>query len=350
MRDPAVRADLRRTLPASMPGLVVRALALRRAAGLAPPVFISCDNVPHNGRLLRQVCLDMAAVRDDALASWIARHVQFPNSVVDRIVPAAGDADRALASRLIGVVDTAAVVTEPFSQWVIEAFDGPRPLWEAAGAEFVRDVSPWEVSKLRLLNGGHLALACLGLLAGCSTVAEAMDEPALADYAQRLLVDEQRTTLPPSGHDIRAYALQLLERWRNPAMAHRLDRVGRNASGKLHARLLAGLLRHLDAGRDAPLTTLAVAAWIWCASGHHPGGRVLVAEDRLHSRLLYLGRTSGGDLARLVRGFLSLQEVFGDALPRHDGWVERLVCDVRDLQRHGALAVVQAALRGARAA
>ena len=159
--DPEVAADLLGRRPRSVPGLLVQALALRRAAGLAPPVLISCDNVTGNGRLLRQVCLDMAALQSDTLAAWIERHVQFPCSMVDRIVPATTEADRELAASLIGVEDAAPVTAEPFLQWVIEHFDGPRPHWEAAGAEFVHDVAPWEASKLRLLNGGHLALACL---------------------------------------------------------------------------------------------------------------------------------------------------------------------------------------------
>lgn len=343
----AVMADLRdRRLCTSVPGLLVRTLALRRSAGLAPPVFISCDNVPCNGRLLRQICLDMAALQDDALAGWIERHVQFPCSVVDRIVPAIGEADRAFASRIIGMQDAAAVVTEPFCQWVIERFEGPRPLWEAAGAEFVGDVALWEASKLRLLNGGHLALACLGLLAGFTTVAETMSEQLLGMYALRLLVDEQRPTLPPSHHDLRAYVLRLLERWRNPAMAHRLERVGRNASGKLHARLLAALLQHLDAGRPAPLTVLAVASWIWCASGRHPTGKALIAEDHLRPELLRLGREAVDDPGRLVTGFLGLRQVFGDELPLCKGLVPRLTHAVRELQQDGALGAVRTALQG----
>jgi len=345
-RNQAVTADLQGMRPRSVPGLLVQALARRRAAGLPPPVCLPCDNLPRNGRLLRQVCLDMAALRSDMLAGWIERHVQFPCSMVDRIVPAASAADRALAAGLIGVQDAVPVTTEPFSQWVIERFHGPRPCWEMAGAEFVDDVAPWEASKLRLLNGGHLALACLGLLAGFTTVAEAMDEPVLSTYVLRLLVDEQRLTLPPSDHDIRAYAFQLLERWRNPAIAHQLERVGRNASGKLYARLLAGLLIQLDAGRPAPLTVLAVAAWIWCASGRHETGRTLVAEDHLERESLRLGRDCEGDAQRLVHGFLGLREVFGDDLPQRKGFVRQLVHAVRDLQKDGALGAVSAALRG----
>jgi fructuronate reductase len=343
--DPEIAADLQGRRPRSVPGLLVKALQLRRAAGLAPPVLVSCDNVLGNGRLLRQVCLDMAALQNDALANWIERQVQFPCSMVDRIVPATTDDDRELAAELIGRDDAAPVTTEPFCQWVIERFDGPRPFWEAAGVEFVDDVAPWETSKLRLLNGGHLAIACLGLLAGFTTVAEAMGEPALAAYALRLLIDEQRLTLPPSDHDIRAYAHQLVARWRNPAIAHELVRVGRNASGKLHTRLLAGLLLHLDAGRPAPLTVLAVASWIWCASGRDRFGKALLAHDHLQLELLRLGRDSGGDAQQLVLGFLGLREVFGDELPRHQGFVEQLVQAVRSLQQDGALGAVSAALK-----
>lgn len=344
--DAAVQADLMRPWPCSVPGLLVRGLALRRAVGLAPPVLISCDNLAGNGRLLRQVCVDMAALHDDGLAAWIARHVQFPCSVVDRIVPVADAADRRSAEALLGMSDAAPVVAEPFSQWVIQHFDGPRPRWEAAGAQFVDDVGPWELSKLRLLNGGHLALACLGLLAGCTSVAEVMAEPLLERYALRLLIDEQAPTLPPAGHDLRAYAHQLVARWRNPRIAHQLERVGRHASGKLPARLLAGLRCNLAQGRPAPLTLLAVAAWIWCASGHDPQGRALLAEDALQQRLARLGREAGHDAARLVQGFLGLHEVFGDDLARHPSLAAGLTEAVRRLQADGALATVSAALDG----
>ena len=173
-----------------------------------------------------------------------------------------------------------------------------------------------------------------------------MDEPVLSAYALRLLVDEQRPTLPPSNHDIRAYARQLVGRWRNPAIAHQLERVGRNASRKLYTRLLAGLLMHLDAGRPAPLTVLAVAAWICCASGRHLRGRALAAHDHLQPELLRLGRHAGEDAQRLVRGFLGLREVFGDKLPLHEGLVRQLVHAVHSLQQDGALGAVSAALQG----
>jgi fructuronate reductase len=125
------------------------------------------------------------------------------------------------------------VSAEPFRQWVIEHFHGPRPRWDAAGAEYVPDVTAWEASKLRLLNGGHLAVACLGALAGCTSVADAMAVPGFTAYALRFMLNEQKPTLPPSNHDIDAYARQLLARWRNASISHQLDRVRRDGSAKL---------------------------------------------------------------------------------------------------------------------
>ncbi|MGQ3055208.1 MAG: mannitol dehydrogenase family protein [Roseateles sp.] len=343
-QDAAVRADCHRPWPCTMPGLLVRGLAMRRMAGLAPPVLISCDNMPANGRQLRQICMDMAALQDDGLADWIGRNVQFPSSMVDRIVPATTEADRRCADALLGLTDAVPVSTEPFSQWVIEHFEGPRPLWEAAGAVFVDDVAPWEAAKLRLLNGGHLALACLGLLAGCATVAEVMAEPLMRRYALRLLIDEQQPTLPPGGPNISAYAHELVERWSNPRIAHHLERVGRNASGKLAARLLAGLRLNLASSRPAPLTLLAVAAWMRCASGHDPQGSALLRSDSLGDTLCRVGREAGDDAARLVDGLLSLREIFGDDLQRQPLVVAGLREGVRRLQCDGAVAAVGAAL------
>jgi fructuronate reductase len=188
-RLPVVQDDLRRRRPRTAIGILVDGLQQRRARGAAPPVVISCDNLPANGRVLRQVCIDFAALQDDRLADWIARHVQFPGTMVDRIVTAATSRDLERAASALGLVDAMPVCAEPFYQWVIEQFEGPRPRWDAAGAEYVADVTAWEASKLRLLNGGHLAMACLGRLAGCATVADAMEVPGFNAFALRFMLE-----------------------------------------------------------------------------------------------------------------------------------------------------------------
>lgn len=337
---PAVQQDLRLRHPATAIGVLVDGLRQRHAGGIDAPVVLCCDNLPSNGPLLRQMCIDFAALQNDRLAAWIAGQVQFPSTMVDRIVSATTDQDRDQARAALGLIDAAPVSAEPFSQWVIEHFDGARPRWDLAGAQYVPDVGPWEASKLRLLNGGHLAIACLGLLAGCKTVADAMAVPGFSAYALRFMVDEQKPTLPASNHDISAYARQLLARWRSCGIVHQLERVARDASAKLPTRLLASLRDNRQAGREAPCTILAVAAWMRCVCGIDDAGRAIGLSDplsqQLHSTL------AGADPASLVDALLGAKEVFGEDLPGDIRLRHSLIKAVGVLQQRGARCAVMA--------
>jgi fructuronate reductase len=340
---PEIQADLRSDHPGSVPGLITAGLDRVRELGLQPPVLISCDNLPRNGSTLRQAVVDFAAMKDDALAGWIARTVQFPSSVVDRIVPSAGQSDAVDARRVLGLSDQNAVSAEPFRQWVLEHFDGPRPLWECGGAEFVSDVSPWEASKLRLLNGTHLAIAFLGALAGMRTVAEFVAEPAFSAYAMRLMLDEQKPTIPPSDHDIAAYAHQLLQRWRNPEIAHQLTRVGRNGSEKLEARLLAPIRENLRFDRPIACACLAVAAWICCMHLQATGRSWFQFEDPLlDAKTLRCWAKASPEEAAAV--LLENTHVFGDDLPRSRRFREAIGSAVSRLAARGPHAAVSSLL------
>jgi len=338
---PEVLKDLQAAKPSSALGVLVAGLARLRKAGRRAPVVMCCDNLASNGRTLRRAAMDYAALFDDGLSNWIGRSVQFPSSMVDRIVPATTEADLADAAALLGMTDKAPVSTEPFRQWVIEDFDGPRPRWEAVGAEFVPDVAPWEASKLRLLNGTHMAIAYLGALAGFRTVADVVGDEAFAAYALCFMLDEQMPTMPASGHDITAYAHQLLERWRNPGIAHQLSRVGRNGSEKLQTRLLASIGENLRAGRAVPCTTLAVAAWICCSTGRLGQTHAVEMEDPLGGRMRALGVAAGDDAERLTGLVLEQEDVFGQELPRCEAFRAGLASAVRALRErspHEAIA------------
>jgi fructuronate reductase len=334
-QHPDIQHDLRTGIPQSAVGVLVEGLAQARRTRRRPPTVMSCDNLASNGRTLRQAAMDYAALHDDSLAEWIGASVQFPCSMVDRIVPATTEADRADVKAILGFQDAAPVSAEPFRQWVIEAFEGPRPRWEEAGAEFVPDAAPWEASKLRLLNGTHMAIAYLGALSGLRTVAEFVADPAFASYALRFMLREQMPTMPPSGHDITAYAHQLLQRWRNPGIVHQLTRVGRNGSEKLQTRLLASLHENMMAGRSAPCTLLAVAAWICCASGRTGRGEPTQMEDPLDHRMKAIGAKAENDAERLADLALDVEEVFGTELPRCGKFRTSLAQAVAALQRDG---------------
>src|SRR6185369_5276298 len=182
-------------LPRSVPGFLVEALRRRRTARTHAFTVLCCDNLPHNGRTVAGIVTRFAALCDPALAGYIRNEVAFPSTMVDRITPATTPEDRIAISARLGVEDAAPVVTEPFSQWVIEdRFAQGRPDWSIAGAEFVTDVAPYETMKLRLLNGSHSTLAYLGYLAGYETVADTMRDANYRRLAEGVM-DDAATTL-----------------------------------------------------------------------------------------------------------------------------------------------------------
>ncbi|SCX44433.1 fructuronate reductase [Klenkia marina] len=279
--DPAIAADLAGG-PVSAVGTVARALAVRARGCAAPVAVVSCDNLAGNGPATRRVVTDFVAASRwadaDAVLAWIDDAVTFPSTLVDQIVPAATDEVRRAAAAELGVVDELAVVAEPWRQWVVEdAFPGPRPAWHLAGAQLVPDVAPFQLTKLRLLNGAHSLLAYTGLAAGCTTVADVLATTWGADLV-RGLAAEVAPTLPAGGPDPAGYAEALVGRFANPGTRHRLAQIGGDGSAKARERWFAPLRELRTAGRPAPVLETALAAW---ANATRPaaGGQLFGTTD-----------------------------------------------------------------------
>ncbi|MFJ3035496.1 mannitol dehydrogenase family protein [Curtobacterium pusillum] len=248
-----------------VPARLVAGLDARRAAGSGRIALVSLDNLTHNGEVLRQAVL--GATADPELRSWIEANVSFPSSMVDRITPATTEADVADLAALPGALagDRVPVVTEPFSEWVLEdAFDGiDRPAWQTAGVRIVDDVTPYEQRKLWLLNGSHSLLAYLGLQLGHETVASAMDDPVCRAAVEQLW-DEAALELPLPAAEITAARDALVDRFANPRIRHTLRQIASGGSEKLPVRVV-DVLRHRlardpSAGIGAGAAT-AIAAW-----------------------------------------------------------------------------------------
>jgi fructuronate reductase len=302
--------------PRSAPGFLVEALRRRREAGVAPFTVVCCDNLPSNGRTVRTVVTRLATLQDPDLGCWVAGEVAFPSTMVDRIVPATTDADRAtLASR--GIEDAWPVVTEPFTQWVIEDhFTSGRPRLEEAGVEIVADVAPYEVMKLRLLNGSHSTLAYLGYLAGYETVSTAMADPAFARFIMAFMDEDVTPTLRmPPGADLTAYKASLIGRFTNPALQHRTWQIAMDGSQKLPQRLLGTIRDRLKSGAPVGRLALSVAAWMRYATGIDEQAQPIDVCDPLSERLVRIGQENGFDAGRLAPAYLAMTEIFGNDLP-----------------------------------
>jgi len=328
--------------PGSAVGLIAAALDARRLSHGKPFTVLCCDNLPHNGRLVRGLVLEFARRRDEALAHWIERHVTFPSTMVDRIVPATTDADVADNDAALGLVDAAPVVCEPFRQWVIEdAFVGARPPWEEAGAELVDDVAPFETMKLRLLNGSHSALAYLGYLAGHEFIYQVAGEPAFATYMRALMGEAVPTLRVPSRVDLGGYRDTLVRRFVNPALPHRTKQIAMDGSQKLPQRLLGTVRDNLASGRPITRLALAVAAWMRYVGGRDESGSTIEVADPLASTFASIADAHRGDPAAHARALMGIRAVFDDDLPNDARFARPVTAWLESLYAHGAVRTVQ---------
>jgi fructuronate reductase len=335
--DPLLVNDLAGGPPRSAIGRLVRGLQRRSQGCGAPITVLSCDNLTANGavlkRLVGEFCEALPRAEADRLAGWIAAHVTYPCSMVDRIVPTTADADRDIARSILGLVDEGLVVAEPFRQWVIEDdFAADRPAWELAGVQLTRDVAPYELMKLRILNGSHSTLAYLGALNGYETVAETVADESLLAIARNLIVEDVIPTLAvPEGMDLAAYGEQVLTRYANPVLAHRTVQIAMDGSQKLPLRLLGTVRDNLRVGRHARWAAYGVAAWMaYVASPAARTGMALPIDDPMADRLT-AGARGSGRAAAVVDALLGFTEIFGEDLPQVDWFRSELISGVEEL-------------------
>jgi fructuronate reductase len=340
--DPQVAADSADlSAPQTAPGYLVAALAARRAAGLAPFTAISCDNLPHNGRRLRNAVLDLAARHDAALAEWIEREGAFPETMVDRIVPATTDADIAALEARLGVEDRAMVKTEPFTQWVIEdRFCGPRPDF-GAGVQITAAVAPWEEAKLRLLNGAHSGIAYLGGLAGIDHVHEVLENPAARRFVEGLWDEAEATLSPPPELDVAAYRHDLMARFNNSTLMHRTRQIAMDGSQKLPQRLVATIAARRARGEGITMLALAVAAWMRWQGALDDSGAAYVVDDPMAA--VTAERLKGASTAEAqVDALLGIEAIFPSALAADPVVRAALVGHLESLSIKGAIATIEA--------
>lgn len=332
--DVDVQHDLAHpAMPRTALGFVVQALALRRAVGIAPFTVLSCDNLPGNGQLTHHLLTQFAESRDPGLGRFVRDSVASPSCMVDRIVPATTDVDRAMIAAQLGLTDAWPVLAEPFFQWMIEDnFPLGRPEWEIAGVEFTTDVAPFEAMKLRLLNGAHTTIAAMGRLTGMGTVADTISHPVIRAFIRAYWAEVTPTIAP--GIDVTAYTTRLLARFDNTALQHKTAQIATDASLKLPQRVLAPLRELLSKGREAPFLTFAVAVWIRSSQGSdQTGGSLPLSDPQLQGWTTLPGPET--PVAETARAFAHFAPVFGDLTS--PALVAGLASALADIQRVGVI-------------
>ena len=321
--------------PRSAPGFVTRAIAMRREQALAPFTVLCCDNLPANGRTARNVTARLAALQNRDLGSYITGTIAFPSTMVDRIVPATTDADRDRIAVSLGLRDSWPVMAEVFTQWVIEDhFPSGRPDWAAT---FVGDVGPFETMKLRLLNGSHSCIAYLGYLCGYETVADAMQDQAIAEFVKRFMDEEATPTLAvPAGADVTGYKAALINRFCNPSLRHRTWQIAMDGSQKLPQRFLGTVRDRLKTGGSITCLAMGVAAWMRYVTGIDEKQNPIDVRDPLRDELRKRADAAGLNAARLAPALLDMEQIFGKDLPTHEIFVKAVTSSLDSLINQGA--------------
>jgi mannitol 2-dehydrogenase len=335
---PAVAADLAPgAVPATVFGLVVEGLARRRAAGIAPFTVMSCDNIEGNGHVARRAFGAFARLRDPALGEWVEREVRFPNSMVDRITPVTPPEAEAEVLRRTGIDDKWPVITEAFTQWVLEdSFTLGRPPYEQVGVQLVQDVAPYELMKLRLLNATHQGIAYFGYLCGYRLVHDAVRDPLFDRFLMRYMDREATPTLRPiPGVDLDLYKRTALERFGNPAIGDTIARLCAESSDRIPKWVLPVIRERLAVDGEIDCAAAIVASWARYADGIDEQGEPIDVVDPLRDELMPLARRQRTDPV----AFLRARAVFGDLIdePR---FVRAYLATLESLYAKGARATL----------
>jgi mannitol 2-dehydrogenase len=257
---------------------------------------------------------------------------------VDRITPATTDADRAEIAGRFGIDDRWPVVCEPFVQWVLEDdFAAGRPPYEHAGVQLVGRVEPYELMKLRLLNGSHQALGYFAYLAGYRLVHEAAQDPLFQAFLLGYMDREATPTLSPvPGVDLARYKHTLLERFANPQIRDTIARLCAQSSDRIPKFLLPVIRRQLATGGEIKRSAAVVASWARYAEGVDEQGQPIDVVDRYSGRLTSLARRQRED----PTAFIANRDLFGD-LAGDERFVTAYRSALASLHQHGARATLE---------
>jgi mannitol 2-dehydrogenase len=341
---PDIRHDAENfTTPRTAFGLILAGLKRRRDVGIPPFTVMSCDNIPGNGHVTQNAVVGLARLIYPELAAWVAANVAFPNGMVDRITPATSQRERDVLAQEFGIVDQWPVFCEEFKQWVLEDhFPAGRPALERVGVQFVDDVAPFEFMKIRILNGGHATIAYPAGLLDIHFVHEAMQEPLIKAFLEKVEREEIIPTVPPvPDTDLDAYFALIDRRFSNPKIGDTISRLCLDGSNRQPKFILPTALDRVKANRSVTGLALVSALWARYCFGESDSGKPIPPNDPNWDRLTPLARQAKAD----PRAWLTMTDIFGE-LATNAVYVAAFTTALTSLWSQGTRATLEAYLAG----
>ena len=329
--------------PKSVFGLIIAGLKKRREAGLAPFTVMCCDNIPGNGEVTEATIVGLAKLSDPDFAHWIHENVAFPNAMVDRITPATGERELKITHDTYGIDDNWPVFCEEFKQWVLEDnFPLGRPALEEAGVTFVKDVAPYELMKLRILNGGHAAIAYPAALMDIHFVHESMENDLIRRFLAKLEKEEIIPIVPPVPDTSLDDYFDLIERrFLNPKIGDTIPRLAQDGSNRQPKFILPSTADRLSKGLDVQGLALVSALWCRYFEGKSDSGKDIVFNDPNADRVHEAAIKSQSD----PLAFLELKDIFG-SVGTNPVFTKRFVEGLTSLRKVGTAETLTRYLEG----
>ena len=334
LAHPTIQDDLKTRRAATVYGFLAQLLAIRAAAKQGGIGIYCCDNLRENGALLgRNFFAFLVAAQLDEAAAWAKTHVTFPCAMVDRITPRTTPELNAEIQTLFPQHAANPIQSETYAQWVIEKTTPQHlPPLSQVGAEFVESVHPYENAKIRILNGGHTALAYFAALANYPTFAQAMRDPKLRTHFEQLMA---REILPALGDDLpfnkQTYAAEVAARFCYAAIADRVARICMDGFAKTQLFIRPTVEDCLAQGITPKYAIASIASWYVFARRYadeksaqleHPIPYFEPNWDLLAPTLAV-----GGELK-----FAHLPELWGDLPKRYGDFAAQLIQSIQQVQ------------------
>jgi mannitol 2-dehydrogenase len=320
-------------------GLIVQALKKRREAGINPFTVMSCDNIPHNGSVVKGVVVGLTKLFDEELAQWISQNVGFPNSMVDRITPMTGEKERKFIKDELGYEDAWPVFCEPFKQWILEDdFPSGRPALERVGVQFVEDVRPYELMKIRILNGAHAALCYAAALLELEHVHDAMEHPTISAFLDTVQRTEVIPSVPPvPDTDLIDYWHLIQTRFGNPMILDTIDRICFDGASRQPKFIIPPAADNLRDGR--PVEGLALVSAMWCryCQGKAESGKEFAPNDPIWDQLHDTAIKAAEDPSI----WLGMTNIYGD-VGLHPTFVDVFANSLRTISNDGVETAMKA--------
>jgi len=341
--EAAVQWDLKHPDdPKTAAACLAGALSLRYRAGRKSLTVMSCDNIPSNGTVLKNGVHFFCRELYPEIVPWVEDQVSFPCSMVDRITPVTTPALVRELEDTCGISDRWPVCGEDFRQWVLEDnFKTSVPHYGEAGVQIVKDAEPYELMKMRLLNGSHSAMSYPSYLLGCTMVDEGINHPLIKTFIRERYMEEVTPTLEPvPGIDLTVYKDTLVSRFSNKNIGDTILRLTAEGTSKIPNFILRPLSEAIRRGLPCNTVIFALAAWARFLEGKDEQGKPIPIEDINGPVMTEAARKASSDPS----GFLAAAGLQGLSPAQFAGAAEKFKTNLDAIRSRGIKRAMEALL------